>query len=415
MRSGIRRVVVGMSGGVDSAVSALLLKRKGFDVVGVFMQNWDANEEIGTCTIEQDYKDAERVCDRLGVPLTRIDFVKEYWNEVFSNLLKDYESGYTPNPDIRCNKFIKFRSFFDYSTNKLGADAVATGHYANTSFGTYLQRYVSNKNVKLLQAKDAIKDQTFFLCQIPQDSLRLTMFPLGEYYKKDVVKIARENGLYNVANKRESTGICFIGKRRFQDFISEYVDKKPGNFIDLDTGTVVGKHNGIHHWTLGQGCRIGGVRRPYFVFRKDSKSNDILVVQGTNHPALYTELALTSRVHWIDPGMEDLVKRQGILNCNFRFQHTHPLVPCKILQTLDNRLIIRINKPLRAVTPGQFAALYLANECLGGAQMLNVGPSLYSLNQSNRKDIQEEQDDSEECQNSLKRPIQEARHNSVLH
>lgn len=402
MRLGIRRVAVGVSGGVDSSVSALLLKRKGFDVVGVFMQNWDVNDETGQCTIERDYEDAQRVCTRLDVPLTRVNFVKEYWNDVFSNLLKDYETGYTPNPDIRCNEFIKFRTFYDFARNELNADAVATGHYANSTFGPYLEHFAPDINARLLKAIDTFKDQTFFLSRIPQDSLRRAMFPVGQYLKKDVIKIARENGLADVAGRKESMGICFIGNRRFQDFISEYVENKPGNFIDLETGAVVGKHNGIHHWTLGQGCKIGGVPKPYFVFRKDAQTNDIHVVQGTNHPALYSELVLTDKVHWINPDWADRTKLGVSLDCDFRFQHTKTLVPCTVFKTSDDRLIIRLKRPVRALTPGQFAVLYLENECLGGAKILNSGPSIYSLNQDcNTGSKQEDHSENEDRRSRL--------------
>lgn len=217
----IRNVAVGISGGVDSAVTALLLKNKGFNVTGVFMKNWDIRDETGNCTVEKDYEDARWICDKLKIPLIQLDFVKEYWNEVFSDLLEKYQTGYTPNPDILCNKNIKFNKFFDVARNRFQADAIATGHYANTSFGAYLENFKENTNVHLLQAYDSNKDQTFFLNQIPQQTLRRCMFPLGNYLKNHVKMIAKEAGLHKIAQKKESMGICFVGKREFQDFISE--------------------------------------------------------------------------------------------------------------------------------------------------------------------------------------------------
>ncbi|XP_012252584.2 mitochondrial tRNA-specific 2-thiouridylase 1 [Athalia rosae] len=403
MNFGIKRVVIGMSGGVDSAVSALFLKKKGFDVVGVFMQNWDIRDETGHCSSERDREDAARICEKLGVPLNHVNFVKEYWNDVFSNLLKDYQTGYTPNPDIRCNEFIKFRAFYDYARNELAADAVATGHYTSTSFGPYLEGFAPGKNARLLKAKDPVKDQTFFLSRIPQDSLRRAMFPVGGHYKRDVIKIARENGLNDVANKKESMGICFIGSRRFQDFISEYVENKPGNFVDLETSSVVGRHNGIHHWTMGQRCKIGGVPKPYFVCRKDADTNDIWVVPGTRHPALFSRIMITEKFHWINPEWGDLIDSRGILECDFRFQHTKPVVPCAVFRTKEDRFVVALGEPARALTPGQFAVVYSKNECLGSARILTAGPSLYSLNREvpaadglRERDLDPDEDDDEE-------------------
>lgn len=204
--------MVGISGGVDSAVTALLLKNKGFNVTGIFMKNWDIRDETGKCAVEKDYEDARWICNKLKIPLIQIDFVKEYWNEVFSDLIEKYQTGYTPNPDILCNKNIKFNKFFDVAFNRFQADAIATGHYANTSFGPYLENYKEDTNVHLLQAHDNSKDQTFFLNQIPQQTLRRCMFPLGNYLKNHVKTIAKEAGLHKIAQKKESMGICFVGK-----------------------------------------------------------------------------------------------------------------------------------------------------------------------------------------------------------
>lgn len=208
----IRNIVVGISGGVDSAVAALLLKNKGFNITGVFMRNWDIKDETGYCIVEKDFEDARWVCDRLKIPLVQVDFVKDYWHEVFSDLIEKYQSGYTPNPDILCNKNIKFNKFFELARSRFHADAIATGHYARTSFGAYLENYKADTNVRLLQALDNKKDQTFFLNQVSQQSLRRCMFPLGDYLKNNVKKIAEEAGLHRIARKKESMGICFVGK-----------------------------------------------------------------------------------------------------------------------------------------------------------------------------------------------------------
>ncbi|EFA07642.2 mitochondrial tRNA-specific 2-thiouridylase 1 [Tribolium castaneum] len=372
----IRKVVVGISGGVDSAVAALLLKKRGYDIQGVFMQNWDIADEKGYCSADADYKDAALVCDKLDIKLTHVNFVKHYWNEVFSNLIKEYETGNTPNPDVLCNRNIKFNYFYKYARNELGADAIATGHYARTSFGSYLEHYNPEKGVRLLNAVDWFKDQTFFLCQVNQEALQRTMFPLGDLMKPEVKKIARENGLEKIARKKESMGICFIGNRKFQDFIREYIDDKPGDFVDVDTAKVVGQHNGVHQWTLGQRARLHSYESPYFVARKDVDKNIIYVVKGTKHPLLYTNIILTSEPHWIHSQPPDL--QNGVLECDFKFQHTKYWVKCQVCQT-SKGLIIKVNRYKRAITPGQFAVLSKDGECLGGARIINTGVSHFSL------------------------------------
>ncbi|XP_014473250.1 PREDICTED: mitochondrial tRNA-specific 2-thiouridylase 1 [Dinoponera quadriceps] len=376
-----RNIIVGISGGVDSAVTAFLLKSKGFNVTGAFMKNWDIRDETGKCTIEKDYIDAQWVCDKLKIPLVQVDFVKEYWNEVFSDLVEKYQTGYTPNPDVLCNKNIKFDKFFHFARNKLQADAIATGHYVKTSFGPYLEDYKADSGVHLLQAQDRDKDQTLFLNQVPQQTLRRCMFPLGNYLKSYVKTIAKEAGLYRVVQKKESMGICFVGKRQFEHFISEYINDKPGDYIDLDSGLTVGKHNGIHKLTIGQRCRISGRKNASFVFKKDQETNTILVVEGTIHSALLTDFMITQDIHWIIEEPYEL--RSGVLNCNFRFQHRNPLIPCSVYKASNNRLFIRLSVPLRAVTKGQYAVLYSGEECLGGSVILCLGPSYFALGRQN--------------------------------
>ncbi|XP_043597520.1 mitochondrial tRNA-specific 2-thiouridylase 1 isoform X1 [Bombus pyrosoma] len=380
-----KKVIVGISGGVDSAVSALLLKNKGFNVTGVFMKNWDIKDETGICQTEEDYEDAQWVCKKLDIPLVEVNFVKEYWNNIFSYLTEQYENGYTPNPDILCNKYIKFDHFFNFARTKLQADAIATGHYVRTSFGSYLEHFKTDTNVSLFQARDPGKDQTFFLCQVPQQALRYSMFPLGEYLKKDVKQIAQKAGLDKVALKRESRGICFVGKRNFQNFISEYISDKPGDFVDLDDGRVVGKHMGFHHWTIGQNIKISGLPAAYYVYKKDINTNNIIVVKGTHNSALYSEFIITGTPYWISSEPE-FNSFSRLLNCDLRFQHRDPLVSCTVHKNLKNQLIIQLSQPLRALTEGQFITLYNGEECLGSAVISYCGPSYYSLNQEVKMD-----------------------------
>ncbi|KAL5273843.1 TRMU family protein [Megaselia abdita] len=363
----IKKIVVGVSGGVDSAVSALLLKNKGFEVIGAFMRNWDEIDEAGQCSGEKDFADAEYVCRKLDIPLFQVNFVKDYWNNVFLKFLEDYKSGLTPNPDLMCNKTIKFDIFYDYSKKTHNADCIATGHYARTSFGQFLENSEQGKNVKLLQAYDKFKDQTFFLSGINQRVLKETIFPLGRYHKNEIKSMAKKAGLEKLALKKESTGICFIGKRNFQDFIQEYIEPKPGNFIDIDTGDIVGQHIGIHAWTVGQRCRIASFKKPYFVAKKLER--DIMVASGTDHPALYSNTIIGDSASWISDNPFSFSNK---IRCQFRFQHTKPLVPCTLeLDSASNKFVVNLDNPLRAVTPGQFGVFYKEEECLGCVRIIN--------------------------------------------
>lgn len=396
----VKHVVCAMSGGVDSSVAALLLKRRGYRVTGVFMRNWDSLDEHGVCTSEKDCEDAYKVCHMLDIPFHHVSYVKEYWHEVFSNLLKEYEKGRTPNPDILCNKHIKFNYFFQYAVGSLGADAMATGHYARTSQEDeeafqqrptprpqtlFRNRFEIRNPVRLHQGADRFKDQTFFLSQIPQDALKRTLFPLGELTKDFVKKIAAEAGFKHVLKRKESMGICFIGERHFEKFILEYLDPHPGNFVSVEDGTIMGTHKGWFTVTLGQRARIGGQRDAWFVVDKDITSGDVFVAPTTNHPALFRDTLRTDRFHWIaeEPPAE-LIKNK-MMECNFRFLHQMPLEPCTVTLNMDGSVWVTLAKPVRALTPGQFAVLYKGDECLGSGKIIRLGPSMYTLHQGQER------------------------------
>ncbi|XP_037071397.1 LOW QUALITY PROTEIN: mitochondrial tRNA-specific 2-thiouridylase 1-like [Pollicipes pollicipes] len=382
----IRRVVCAMSGGVDSSVAALLLKRRGYEVLGFFMRNWDVRDEQGVCRADQDAEDAAWVCHQLQIPFQEVNFVKEYWNEVFSEMIRDYETGFTPNPDILCNRHIKFTALYEHARHAVGADALATGHYARTSAGEDLTE-AKERSVRLLRAVDRHKDQTFFLSQVPQKALRRTMFPLGEFTKDVVKKVARSAGLQRIAAKKESMGICFIGKRDFGEFIAQYVDPRPGNFVDLETREVVGRHNGIHQWTIGQRCNIAGLRDAYFVVEKLADSGDILVAPGPRPPGTVlvdragrpAALDPQSARRPLQPGHARLpvqVPAHRVAGAMHRHQsRAQPLAPRAQRRPPDVSLV----QPLRALTPGQFGVFYRGDECLGSARITRPGPSQYAL------------------------------------
>ncbi|XP_037244943.1 mitochondrial tRNA-specific 2-thiouridylase 1 isoform X3 [Falco biarmicus] len=355
-----RSVACAVSGGVDSAVAALLLRRRGYQVTGVFMKNWDPLDEQGACSVDRDCEDAYRVCQKLDIPFHQVSYVKEYWNEVFSDLLKEYELGRTPNPDIVCNKHIKFNYFLHYAMDNLA--------------------------VKLLQGADLFKDQTFFLSQISQDALRKTIFPLGGLTKSFVKKIAAEHGLHHVLKKKESMGVCFIGERNFENFLLEYLEPQPGNFVSIEDKKVMGTHKGWFLYTIGQRARLAGLKDPWFVVDKDVSTGDVFVAPSTDHPALYRDLLRTNRVHWIAEEPPAELVRDKMMECHFRFRHQMALVPCVLTLNQDGSVWVTLVKPARAITPGQFAVFYKGDECLGSGKILRIGPSVYTMQQGKSRE-----------------------------
>ncbi|KAK2514149.1 hypothetical protein Q9233_015123 [Columba guinea] len=363
MLAGGRRVACAVSGGVDSAVAALLLRRRGGD------------------------------------------------------LLKEYELGRTPNPDIVCNKHIKFNYFLHYAMDNLGADAIATGHYARTSLEDeevfqqkhikrpqrlFRNRFEVRNTVKLLQGADLFKDQTFFLSQISQEALRKTIFPLGDLTKSFVKKIAAEHGLHHVLKKKEaclqiiclllylrrtkSMGVCFIGERNFENFLLEYLEPQPGNFVSIEDKKVMGTHQGWFLYTIGQRARLAGLKDAWFVVDKDVSTGDVFVAPTTDHPALYRDLLRTNRVHWIAEEPPAELVRDKMMECHLRFRHQMPLVPCVLTLNQDGSVWVTLVKPARAITPGQFAVFYKGDECLGSGKILRMGPSVYTMQQGKNRE-----------------------------
>jgi len=349
------RIVVGMSGGVDSAVAALVLKRQGFDVHGLFMVNWEEDEEA-YCTAAEDYQDARAVCDELGIPLHKINFAREYRERVFQYFLDEYAAGRTPNPDVLCNREIKFGVFKQYA-RRLGAKRVATGHYAR------IRKLVDEW--QLLKASDLAKDQSYFLAAVDQAGLADSVFPLGDMSKVQVRQTALEAGLH-IHRKKDSTGICFIGERDFAGFLAQFLPAQPGKIVDVD-GTTVGEHRGLMFYTLGQrqGLGIGGVRGaaevPWYVVDKDITNNKLIVGQGHDHPLLFSDAARVSDVNWIAG-----VAPAGDFECAVKVRYRQADQACRVRVGADGDLKIAFLAPQRAVTPGQYAVFYAGELCLGG-------------------------------------------------
>uniref|UniRef100_A0AC34G2E3 tRNA-5-taurinomethyluridine 2-sulfurtransferase n=1 Tax=Panagrolaimus sp. ES5 TaxID=591445 RepID=A0AC34G2E3_9BILA len=409
-----KKVICAISGGIDSAVSAFLLKRRGFDVHGLFMTNWDHAEEEGECSRTKDFADAERICRHLNIELHSVNFVKEYWNEVFLPLIESYKQGKAVVPDVGCNAMIKFGTFYKFAFESLKADAVATGHYARTSFGDFLESKKSddkNEKCRLLRAKDSIKDQTYFLANVSGEKLGNTMFPVGSLLKSQVQKIAAQEGLNFLLKKKESMGICFVGKRKsFPEFLTKYIEPQNGEIILASSGKIIGKHSGVFNFTLGKrisvssenylshdglfvskidpinqrlfvhsgvfnftlGKRISVSSENYqshdglFVSKIDPINQRLFVCEGSQHPSLFARSFQISSPFWIsEPRKEKL---------EFALQRNQPLLECKLT---NNNLVIP-NRPVRAAALGQMCVFYDGEICLGGGEIDKIISTLES-------------------------------------
>lgn len=358
----MKTVVIGMSGGVDSSVAAILLKKQGYNVIGLFMRNWDTsvngdflgnpNLNDNICPQEQDYNDAIKVCEKIGIELHRVDFVKEYWDYVFTYFLDELKKGRTPNPDIMCNKYIKF-DMFAKEARKLGADYIATGHYARM------------ENGKLLRGVDSNKDQTYFLSQLSNKQLENVLFPVGDLEKPEVRKIAEEYDLIT-ADKKDSTGICFIGERNFKHFLENYLPNTPGDIINIDTNDVVGKHVGLMYYTIGQrrGLDLGGNKERLFVVGKDLNKNILYVALGDDNDYLYSTSALIEQMNWMN--------HDKITKCTAKFRYRQKDNDIEVEYIDETHILVKYNQGVKSVTPGQACVLYLGDECLGGGIIKEV-------------------------------------------
>lgn len=363
------RVIVGMSGGVDSSVSAVLLQKAGFQVEGLFMKNWEEDDGTEYCTAMEDLADAQAVCDKLGITLHAANFAMEYWDRVFEHFLAEYQAGRTPNPDILCNKEIKFKAFLDYALT-LGADYIATGHYTRRSIN--YTRENGTEVARLLRGLDNNKDQSYFLHAVGGDKIAKTLFPVGELEKPEVRKIAEAHDLAT-AKKKDSTGICFIGERRFKDFLQQYLPAKPGNIV-TDDGITIGKHDGLMYYTLGQrgGIGIGGIKdrpeEPWFVLQKDLGNNELIVGQGHDHPLLLSQSLVAYKLDWVERVAPKAIFSEQGLKCVAKTRYRQPDQSCTVFADSEegSRVKVVFDEPQRAVTPGQSAVFYVGEVCLGG-------------------------------------------------
>ncbi len=358
----MKKVVIGMSGGVDSSVAAIRLKEQGYEVIGLFMRNWDSsinNDILGNptlqndiCPQEQDYNDALAVCQKLNIPLHRVDFVKEYWDYVFTYFLEELKKGRTPNPDIMCNKYIKF-DMFAKEALKLGADYIATGHYARI------------ENGKLLRGVDNNKDQTYFLSQLSNTQLSNVLFPIGDMEKSEVRAIAEKYDLIT-AHKKDSTGICFIGERNFTNFLKNYLPNTPGNIINIETKETVGEHIGLMYYTIGQrrGLNLGGNLDRLFVVGKDLSSNVLYVAEGEENPYLFSDSCLVEMVNWIG--------KNKPIECSAKFRYRQPDNAVKLEFLENGEILVSYPQLVKSVTPGQACVFYQDEECLGGGIIKEV-------------------------------------------
>ncbi|MDG6311059.1 tRNA 2-thiouridine(34) synthase MnmA [Glaesserella parasuis] len=352
-----KKVICGMSGGVDSSVSAFILQQQGYQVEGLFMKNWEEDDDTDYCTAAADLADAQAVCDKLGIKLHKINFAAEYWDNVFEHFLAEYKAGRTPNPDILCNKEIKFKAFLEYAAEDLGTDFIATGHY--------VRRPPLEQQPKLLRGLDSNKDQSYFLYTLSEQQVAQSLFPVGNIEKPIVRAIAEDLGLAT-AKKKDSTGICFIGERKFKDFLARYLPAQAGEIKTVD-GQVIGRHDGLMYHTLGQrkGLGIGGVKgaseNAWYVVEKDLVNNVLIVAQGQDNSALLSSGLIASQLHWVD--------RQPIrekLRCTVKTRYRQADILCEIQPLDDETIRVIFDEPQIAVTPGQSAVFYQGEVCLGG-------------------------------------------------
>jgi tRNA-specific 2-thiouridylase len=358
-----KTVVVGMSGGVDSSVAALLLKEQGYHVIGMFMKNWDETDAHGVCPAAQDFEDVARICDKISIPYYSVNFVQEYWDHVFTHFLEELKQGHTPNPDILCNREIKFKVLLDKAL-QMGAQFLATGHYCQNEHLGY--------QTNLLKGTDPGKDQSYFLYAISQNALQQAIFPIGGMHKKEVREIARKHGLHT-AEKKDSTGICFIGKRDFKQFLVNYLPFQKGDFENVK-GEVIGQHDGVAYYTIGQrkGLGIGGAGEAWFVVGKDIGRNVVVIDQGANHPALFASTLSATELHWLSSE-----KPQTPFYCKAKIRYRQVDQECCIEKIDGDRIEVSFTIPQRAITPRQSIVFYDQEICLGGALIEKSGPTLH--------------------------------------
>lgn len=362
-RSG--KVIVGLSGGVDSSVAALLLRRRGLEVEALFMKNWEEDDTDSYCAASADVEDARRVCETLGIRLRTVNLAADYWERVFTQFLAEYAAGRTPNPDILCNREIKFKAFLEHALD-LGAEAIATGHYARVR--------ERDGRFELLKGLDPAKDQSYFLYTLGQEPLSRTLFPVGELEKTEVRRLAAEAGLAT-HDKKDSTGICFIGERPFREFLARFLPAQPGN-IETPDGRVVGSHQGALYYTLGQrqGLGIGGHREgsgePWYVVGKDVARNVLIAAQGHDHPLLYSRALAAGQLHWV-AGQPPALH----FACTAKTRYRQPDQPCTVSALGEERIRVEFHNPQRAVTPGQSLVLYQREVCLGGGVIETTEPA----------------------------------------